>query len=254
LLKGQEILYSVPSPSRSRNILPQYVIIMIRFVTNQKGGSNLQDPNGYLYRVSKVTAATDRTYWKCVAKKRDSCLATAITITSTKVIYKQNGEHNHSNRLVERQVKMVEKENIAAAALLPTVAPRSILGAISVAVENKMPGSAAFVSNRHNINQAIHKKRKSLKGYPSQAKAFEDLHDIPEQFATTADKKRFLLLNDTVIPNNPVPSAPRILVFMSDTAKEVLASCSTWYVDGTFKPAFHTLFYQVSYNIQSWAP
>jgi hypothetical protein len=143
-------------------------------------------------------------------QKRDSCLATAITITSTKVIYKQNEEHNHSNRLVERQVKLVEKENIAAAALLPTAAP----GAISVAVENKMPGSAAFISNRHNINQAIYKKRKSLKGYPSQAEAFEDLHNIPEQFATTADKKRFLLLNDTVIPNNPVPSAPRLLVFM----------------------------------------
>ncbi len=60
-----------------------------------------------------------------------------------------------------------------------------------------------------------------MKGYPSQAKNLEDLLDIPEQFATTADKKRFLLLNDTdtVIPNNPVPSAPRILVIKSDTAR-----------------------------------
>jgi hypothetical protein len=74
----------------------------------------------------------------------------------------------------------------------------------------------------------------------------EDLLDIPEQFATTADKKRFLLLNDTVIPNNPVPSAPRMLVFMTGTGKEVLASCKTWYVEGTFKPAFHTPFSQVS--------
>jgi hypothetical protein len=38
-----------------------------------------------------------------------------------------------------------------------------------------------------------------LKGYPSQAKNLENLLNIPEQFATTADKKRFLLLNDTVI-------------------------------------------------------
>ncbi len=82
-----------------------------------------------------------------------------------------------------------------------------------------MTGSAAFISIRHNMNQAIHKKRKSFKGYPSQAKNLEDLLDIPEQFATTADKKRFLLLNDTVIPNNLVPSAPRILVFKSGTAR-----------------------------------
>jgi hypothetical protein len=61
-------------------------------------------------------------------------------VTSSKVIVKQTGEHSHSNRLVERKVKEVEQENIAAAALLPTVAPRSILGAIAVNLETIMSG------------------------------------------------------------------------------------------------------------------
>jgi hypothetical protein len=222
---------------------------MIRFVKNQKGGSNLEDANGFLYRVSKVNAATDKTYWNCVARQRDSCRATAITVTSSQEIYKLMGDHNHGNRRVERLVKEVEKENITAAALLPTVAPRSILGAISVSLESKMPGSSAFISHRQNINQAIHKQRKLLKGYPSQAKDFEDLINIPDQFSTTADKKPFLVLNDSVIPNNPIPKAPRILVFMSDVGKEVLAGCKSWYVDGTFKPAVNTLFSQVVFIV-----
>jgi hypothetical protein len=83
-----------PASQGPRLILPQYVIIMIRFVTNQNGGSNVQDTNCYLYKVSKVTAATDRTYWKYVAKERYSCRATAITITSIKEIYKEVGGHN----------------------------------------------------------------------------------------------------------------------------------------------------------------
>jgi hypothetical protein len=192
---------------------------MIRFVTNHKGGSNLQDSNGYLYRVSTVTAAFDRTYWKCVAKQGDSCHC-----------YHRNkhqedlkrgwwaqpqqptgGETGETGREGERCSCCPPRT--------PLWLQGPFLGAISVSVENKMPGFAAFISNRHNMNQAIHKKRKSLKGYLSQAKNLEDLLDIPEQYATTADKKRFLLLNDTVIPNSPVPSAPRILVVKSDTAR-----------------------------------
>ncbi len=40
---------------------------------------------------------------------------------------KQICGNNHSNRLVEIQVKQVEKENVAFAALLPTVAPKSMI-------------------------------------------------------------------------------------------------------------------------------
>jgi hypothetical protein len=100
---------------------------------------------------------------------------------------------------------------------------------------------------RNTINQAIHKRRKLLKGYPPKAKIFEDLVDIPDQFSKTADGNAFLVLNDTVIPANNIPNAPRILVFISNAGKEVLASCETWYIDGTFKAAENTLFSQVKF-------
>jgi hypothetical protein len=220
---------------------------MLSFVKNRKGGNNLQDANGYLYRVSKVVK--DRSYWHCVAKKSDACPATAITVSNSNILVSQQGDHTHSNRLVERKVKEVEIENIAAAALLPTVTPRTILGAISSNLEANLPGTSAFISNRNAINQAVHKKRKLLKGYPPKAKVFEDLVNIPEHFSKTADGKPFLVLNDTVIPGNSIPNAPRILVFISDAGKEVLASCETWYIDGTFKAAENTLFSQVVFIV-----
>jgi hypothetical protein len=76
---------------------------------------------------------------------------------------KQAGEHTHSNRLVERKVKAAEQDNIAAEAIIPTVAPRAVLGAKAVNLEANMPG---LISNCHTINQAIHKARKELKGSP----------------------------------------------------------------------------------------
>jgi hypothetical protein len=94
--------------------------------------------------------ARDRSYWNCVAKKINSCPATAITVTISNILVSQNGEHTHSNRLVERKVKGVENKNIEAAALLPTVTPRSILGAISENLDATMPGTSAYISNRYS--------------------------------------------------------------------------------------------------------
>ncbi len=90
-------------------------------------------------------------------------------MTSSKVMVKQTDKHTHSNRLVGRKVKEVEQENIAAAALLPTVAPRSVLGAIAVNLEASMPGTSDFISNHHTINQAIHKAQKTTEGAPPKA-------------------------------------------------------------------------------------
>jgi hypothetical protein len=71
------------------------------------------------------------------------------------------------------------------------------------------------------------------------------LLDIPEQFSKTAHGQQFLALNDTVIPDNPAPNAPRILVFLSQHGKEALTGCTSWYIDGTFKSTDNTLFSQI---------
>ncbi len=73
----------------------------------------------------------------------------------------------------------------------------------------------------------------------------DDLALVPPHLSTTADGQKFLLLNDTVIPEDPTPSAKRILIFMSEFGRDILAGCSSWYVDGTFKSAGGTLFTQI---------
>jgi hypothetical protein len=42
-----------------------------------------------------------------------------------------------------------------------------------------------------------------------------------------------------------MPPHPRF--FISDAGKEILASCETWYIDGTFKAAKNTLITQVNF-------
>jgi hypothetical protein len=158
---------------------------MLSFVKNRKGGNNLWDSIGYLYRVSKVVMPKDRSYWNCVARKSDAC-------QRYRNQSEQQGEPRHINRLVERKVKEVETKNISAAALLPKVTPRTVLGVIS---ENLRPPclvhQPVFLTGMLST-KAVHEKRKLLKGYPLKAKIFEDLLDIPDKFSKTADGKPFL--------------------------------------------------------------
>ena len=68
---------------------------------------------------------------------------------------------------------------------------------------------------------------------------------MPDKLANTADDKPFLFFNDTVIENDLSPVPKRLLIFMSLIGREMLANSTTWYVDGTFKSASHTLFTQI---------
>jgi hypothetical protein len=95
------------------------------------------------------------------------------------------------------------------------------------------------------LSKAIQRKRMEVKGFPKKPKSFEDLALVPPHLSTTTDNQKFLLLNDTVIPKDPNPNAKRLLVFMSEFGRDILAGCSTWYIDGTFKSAGGTLFTQI---------
>ena len=59
---------------------------ILNFVKNRGGGNNLVDDNGFEYRIRRVVAEKDRSYWMCVSKKKDNCPATAITVTSEKIL------------------------------------------------------------------------------------------------------------------------------------------------------------------------
>jgi hypothetical protein len=98
------------------------------------------------------------------------------------------------------------------------------------------------------LARAIQRKRAAVKGYPKKPKSFDEMVNIPGHLTETSDKSPFLILNDTVVPNNSVPNAKRLLVFMSNVGRDILASSTHWYCDGTFKSSAATLFSQVNTN------
>jgi hypothetical protein len=99
------------------------------------------------------------------------------------------------------------------------------------------------------LAKAIQRQRNIHKGYPKKAKKYEDLVNIPDRLSVTADGQPFVLLNGTVIPEDPIPNVKRILIFISPFGRGMLSGCCSWYVDGTFKPASETHFYQIVFMV-----
>jgi hypothetical protein len=81
----------------------------ISFTQNQKGNENLIDSGGFAYRKNKILPVKDRTYWTCVMKTKFHCPATAVTTITTKQLVSKTGDHTHSNQLLERTIKDIQK-------------------------------------------------------------------------------------------------------------------------------------------------
>jgi hypothetical protein len=217
----------------------------VRYILNRKGSNSLQDDSGYVYKKTKSVPSTDKTYWQCVWKRKYSCPVTLVTTDSTMKVFKLSGNHNHSNQLLEKSVRDVEEKKIKMAALVPSIAPRTILGEISMNLEESMAGGTAFMRTKQSLTKAVHRKRLSVEGYPPKPQSYDDLESLPVLLTKTTNKQPFLVLNDTIVPGDMTPMAKRLLVFMSKSGRNVLASSMSWYVDGTFKAAANTLFSQV---------
>jgi len=103
--------------------------------------------------------------------------------------------------------------------------------------------------SKQNLNKALQRQRNKDKGYPQKHRTYEDVAAVPQHLSTTADRKTFILLNDKLNPEDPSSDAKRIIVFMSQSGKEILAGCTKWYVDGTFELALQTLFKQIVFVV-----
>ncbi len=123
--------------------------------------------------------------------------------------------------------------------------PRTIMGGITVKLEQNITGGTSFMRSRHNICQAVRYKRSSVKNFTTKPSSYDDLEVMPPLLTRTTDDQPFLVLNDTMVTGKTIPESKRLLIFMSQHGKEVMASCPSWFVDGTFKAAFNTLFTQI---------
>jgi hypothetical protein len=81
-----------------------------------------------IYFKSKAVLPKDRVYWTYLNKKDFICGASAITQYFTKTLLTLNGQYSHGTNLLEMKTRTLETDKIVAAAAMPTVAPRTILG------------------------------------------------------------------------------------------------------------------------------
>jgi hypothetical protein len=93
----------------------------------------------------------------------------------------------------------------------------------------------AYMKKPKTLAKAIQRKRVLIKGFPKKPKTFDDLATIPTHLQETFDGQQFLVLNDTVIQNDPSPNAKRLLVYMSETGRDTLLKATTWFCDGTWR-------------------
>jgi hypothetical protein len=191
----------------------------ITFTQNQKGNENLVDSGGFAYRKNKILPVKDRIYWTCVMKTRFHCPATAVTTITSKQFVSKMGDHTHSNQLLERTVKNIQKNHVRIAAASATAVPRIILGDITAEIENTVSGASAFIAPKHAVSKAIQRQRNLLKGFPMKPKGFDDLITIPAKLTVTSDDKPFLIFNDLVYSGDPSPNPKRILIFMSEHSR-----------------------------------
>jgi hypothetical protein len=166
----------------------------ISFTQNQKGNEN---------------------YWTCVMKTRFHCPATAVTTITTKQLVSKTGDHTHSNQLLERIIKNIQKNHVRIAAASATAVPRIILGDITAEIENMVSGASAFIAPKQAVAKAIQRQKNQLKGFPMKPKGFDNLLTILAKLTVTSDGKPFLIFNEPVFSGDPSPNPKRIVIFMS---------------------------------------
>jgi hypothetical protein len=118
-------------------------------MTNQKGGDLLKYKHGFVYKQNKSWPLMDKSYWTCANRQKFSCPVTIVSSISSQKLISRTGDQRHSNQLIERTVRGVEEEKIKLAAQMPTVSPRTILGDISMTLENRMTGRSSYLRSKH---------------------------------------------------------------------------------------------------------
>jgi hypothetical protein len=84
----------------------------VTFVKNRKVSDHHED--GIVYKRDKFWPLKDNSYryWNCKFQQKFSCPVTIVSTIFGQKLISRKGEHQHSNKLIERTVREVEDEKI----------------------------------------------------------------------------------------------------------------------------------------------
>jgi hypothetical protein len=193
------------------------------FSSTTKGKPLLMDSFNYEYVLNKEVK--DRKFWKCKndrSKLHPPCPGRATTegefTLSTRA-------HNHLSDPTLVKVKMAEKRIVDMAKENPSLKTSFLLKEWAKATLSPADRSKAML--RDSMRRKVQKAKNKVLVRPPIPQNFDDLEEIPEQFAMTSDGERFLLFNEEF-------EEGRIIIFASASGLIMLQRSETWSCDGTF--------------------
>ena len=149
--------------------------------TSTKGGSVLNDENGFEYLKNKEVG--NRSFWKCREKRSKSCPATASTVIINNEIFIDSvrNEHTHSSNLLKKRVKKLETEAVENGSKNVSLAPRKILADLTKDVQNVSYAASTSLTSQKCLMQKIYRSRRKNLGELNLPKSAEDLLNLPEK-------------------------------------------------------------------------
>lgn len=111
-------------------------------------------------------------------------------------------------------------------------------------MEDLDDGVLAQLPQRGALKKMMRRRRR--RDLPANPTSLQDLQELPLRFTTTKGGEKFLLY-DSFEDEDDLDADGRVLVFGTKANLELLAQCSTWFLDGTFKvsPAIFTQLFTI---------
>lgn len=227
---------------RKHNLLKMFEEEEASYIPAKQGGQTLVDKNQFTYSVMKRRDTLVSYY--CRGRKTLGCPVIAKVDPRSSMIIDISGAHIHDSDLQKTRVKQQENTAILAAALNPSVAPRTVLGSITADVINASSEAVGSMRKNTTLVKAIQRARTSKFGFPPVPGTWEAM-DIPDCMKVTKYGRRFLLKECQLKEDEP----EKVIILSSDKQMEVLNNSEDWMGDGTFDIASKTMFSQVGITV-----
>jgi hypothetical protein len=192
----------------------------------KRGAPKLIDPFHYEYIRSKTINGID--YWHCPwknSKVHPYCPATATSMAGESLILGSK-PHNHPSDPTAVKVSMAMSNLISKVKNDPKIPTASIIAEWSKSTSDLAMKSKSIL--KKTMKRKVQKVKTKIKKFPAVPKTFEELAEIPPEFAQCFDNERFLIHNEILDGHG------RIMIFSSAFGLQNLCHSKTWGGDGTF--------------------
>ena len=218
------------------------------FRPSSRGGNILIDSNGYNYYKKKESNV--KTLWVCLNVKKSNCPAVVNIVKEDNSLYMDPIDSLHNHDVKKVATKKIVNEFKLKAAHNPDLRPRAVMTDITAAIVHDTASNLVYLPKKESIMRSIRYTKQKVQGRPASPKVLADLfNNMPEAFQVTSNGDKFLQSMEYTDDH----STQAMLVFMSETGRNMLATNNFWSGNGTFAttPKLFKQLYFVGINTES---